>query len=39
MLVKIVTIITRKNPAIPELKALPFGYFTALDMLPICDQQ
>ena len=36
---KVVTIITRKNPAIPELRVLPFGYLIALGMLPICDQQ
>ena len=39
MLVKVGTIITRKNPAIPEMKVLSFGYLIALDMLPVCDQQ
>lgn len=39
MLLKVVTIIARKNPAIPELSVLPFGYLIALGMLPICDQQ
>ena len=39
MLVKVGTIITRNNPAIPEMKVLSFGYLMTLDMLPVCDQQ
>ena len=39
MLVKVGTIITRKNPEVPKIKVISFGYLLALDRLPICDQQ